>query len=262
MPRRSPAPVPAPPSAPLARQARAALARAAARDRRQQAPRAVTARTSVLLHSTQPLLRAGLRAALERHPDISVVGDPGAAGGDGTAALARGGPRPDVVVVDADGPTDAAADTVRRILSTPGLAAEVVAVAEPGAGIRHLVAILRAGARGLLFRDDPLPWLVQAIRAVATGEGLLSPAATRRLLDSYLLTLAPPPPPEAAALAGLSPREREVFDLLGRGLSNAEIARHLLIGERTVKFHVSNLLAKLDLRDRVQAAVLAGTIVS
>ena len=222
-------------------------------------PRAVTARISVLLCSTQPLLRAGLRASLERQPDIRVVGDPRAdAGGDGTAELALGWQRPDVVVVDAHGPTGADADSVRRIRSVPGVAAQVVAVIEPGAEIGHMVTLLRAGAQGLLFRDDPAP--------AGAGDpcgGRRAGAMRRR--DPAPARLLPGHARAATAAGGrrpgrAQPREREIFGLVARGLSNAEIAGHLLISERTVEFHVSNLLAKLDLRDRVQAAVLAGTI--
>ena len=157
---------------------------------------------AAVLHPAAPARRpAGL---LERQPDVRVVGDPRAdAGGDGTAELALGWQRPDVVVVDALGPPGPtptrSAGSARCRGRRPGRG-----VIEPGAEIGHMVTLLRAGAQGLLFQDDPAP--------AGAGDpcggrraGVPAPAVTRRLLDSYLVTLAPPPPPEAAALAGLGP---------------------------------------------------------
>ncbi len=118
----------------------------------------------------------------------------------------------------------------------------------------YVYEALRAGASGFVLKDDPPEQLIAAIRTVAAGDALLSPGITRRVIEEFARTPRPAPPP---GLAELSERERDVFRLIARGLSNAEIGQELFIGETTVKTHVTHILQKLDLRDRVQAVVLA-----
>jgi DNA-binding NarL/FixJ family response regulator len=118
----------------------------------------------------------------------------------------------------------------------------------------YVYEALRAGASGFVLKDDPPEQLIAAIRTVAAGDALLSPTVTKRVIEQFARVPRPAPPPE---LDDLSDRERDVFRLLARGLSNAEIGRELFIGETTVKTHVTHILAKLGLRDRVQAVVLA-----
>ncbi len=207
----------------------------------------------VLLVDDQPLLRTGFRMILDAEPDLRVVGD----AGDGREALAAvRRHRPDVVLMDIRMPVmDGVAAT--RALAAPD--------SDPPTRIlilttfdldEYVVEALRAGASGFLLKDVPPEELVAAIRVVAAGEALIAPSVTRRLLDRFASSLpstAPPP----GGLAELTEREVEVLRLLARGLSNQEIADRLVLGETTVKTHVSRVLMKLDLRDRVQAVVLA-----
>jgi DNA-binding NarL/FixJ family response regulator len=217
--------------------------------------RTVAAGIQVVLCSQQALLRTGLHAILEGHPDISVTADTASVEEAGRAV--RGLPGAVVVVVDlhacADGPA-----VIGRLVAAAARLPHMVTLIEPDDG--QLLGLLRAGALGLLLADDPADHVVQAIRAVASGHALFSPAITRRLVDRYLLGAPPAAPPEAGELAGLSAREREVFELLADGLTNAEIAARLVISTRTVKFHVSNVLVKLNLRDRAQAIAMAASM--
>jgi DNA-binding NarL/FixJ family response regulator len=210
--------------------------------------------TRVLLVDDQSLLRMGFRMILEAEDDIEVVGE--AADGESGAAMALA-TSPDVVLMDVRMPTlDGIAATARIV--DAGSPAKVLILTTFDLD-EYVFAGLRAGASGFLLKDTPPADLVAAIRTVAAGEAVLAPKATRRLLDRF----APMLPTSSSGdggrdvLAELTEREREVFGLVAAGRSNREIAAELHLSEGTVKIHVGRLLAKLDLRDRVQAVVLA-----
>ena len=215
--------------------------------------------TRVIVCSAQPLLRAGLRATLTAQPDISVVAEVPSAG-DVAGALRRQPAQ--VLVIDAQADVQPAAMTVRQLRAAVDCPVQAVAITALDCDGAAILELLHAGARALLLRDDPGYQVVEAVRAVAAGYALLTPAIMGMLLDRKLLPSTPASLPPAAALAGLTRREREVLELVSQGLCNAEIAKRLVVAERTVKFHVSNVLAKLGLRDRVQAAVLAARTVT
>ena len=210
--------------------------------------------TSVLLVDDQPLLRTGFRMILSAETDLRVVGE----AGDGASAveLARR-LRPDVVLMDIRMPgMDGIQAT--RALAGPGVEEPVKVLILTTFGLdEYVVESLRAGASGFLLKDAPPEDLVEAIRIVAAGEALLAPSVTRRLLDRVASRLPPANEDTIPALSQLTEREMEVLKLMARGLSNAEIAEKLVVSETTVKTHVSRVLAKLDLRDRVQAVILA-----
>lgn len=207
------------------------------------------ARLRLVIADDQPLMRAGFRAVLEATGDMEVVAE--AADGAEAVALSQR-LRPDVVLMDIRMPVLDGIAATRAL--TPGT--RVLILTTFGLD-DYIVEAIRAGASGFILKDVPTAELVHAVRVIAAGDALLSPAVTRRLLDRVgrrlpaSATLAP------GALADLTEREREVFELLARGLSNAEIAELLVVGDATVKTHVSNVLAKLGLRDRIQAVVLA-----
>ena len=212
----------------------------------------------LVIADDQPLLRTGFRMILEAERDMAVVGE--ASNGEEAVALTR---RliPDVVLMDIRMPVMDGVEATRRITSAPALPS--------GAGPRvlilttfdldeYIVEALRAGASGFLLKDVPPEELAAAIRVISAGEALLAPSVTRRLLDRFASTFTVTGTPERLAVfAELTERELEVFTLIGRGLSNQEIADELVLGETTVKTHVSRVFAKLDLLDRVQAVVLA-----
>jgi DNA-binding NarL/FixJ family response regulator len=208
----------------------------------------------VLLVDDQPLLRMGFRMILDAEPDITVVGEAGdgAAGISMTAAL-----RPDVVLMDVRMPGVDGIDATAAITAAGGPVKVLILTTYD---LDHYVyAGLRAGASGFLLKDAPPADLLAAIRTVAGGEAVLAPSTTRRLIDQFVPLL---PDPERTArrdrlLEALTDREREVFRLLARGQSNREIASGLHLSESTVKIHVGHILAKLNLRDRVQAVVEA-----
>ena len=210
--------------------------------------------TRVLLVDAQPLLRTGFRMILSAEADLTVVGE----AGDGASAveLARR-LRPDVVLMDIRMPgTDGIQAT--RALAGPGVEEPIKVLILTTFGLdEYVVESLRAGASGFLLKDAPPEDLVEAIRIVAAGEALLAPSVTRRLLDRVASRLPPANEDTIPALSQLTERELEVLKLMARGLSNAEIAEKLVVSETTVKTHVSRVLAKLDLRDRVQAVILA-----
>ena len=210
--------------------------------------------TSVLLVDDQPLLRTGFRMILSAETDLRVVGE----AGDGASAveLARR-LRPDVVLMDIRMPgMDGIQAT--RALAGPGVEDPVKVLILTTFGLdEYVIESLRAGASGFLLKDAPPEDLVEAIRIVAAGEALLAPSVTRRLLDRVASRLPPANEDTIPALSQLTERELEVLKLMARGLSNAEIAEKLVVSETTVKTHVSRVLAKLDLRDRVQAVILA-----
>jgi DNA-binding NarL/FixJ family response regulator len=210
--------------------------------------------TRVLLVDDQPLLRTGFRMILSAESDLTVVGE----AGDGNTAveLARR-LRPDVVLMDIRMPgMDGIQAT--RALAGPGVEDPIKVLMLTTFGLdEYVVESLRAGASGFLLKDAPPEDLVEAIRIIAAGEALLAPSVTRRLLDRVASRLPSANENAIPALSELTDRELEVLKLMARGLSNAEIAEKLVVSETTVKTHVSRVLAKLEIRDRVQAVILA-----
>ena len=201
----------------------------------------------VLLADDQALVRAGFRLILDAEPDMEVVAE----AADGEQAVARAAEtNPDLVLMDIRMPTLDGIQATRRLL-TSGNAARVLMLTTFDLD-EYVVDAFRAGASGFLLKTAPPHQLVAAVRTIHDGDALLAPASTRRLIEQYAR-----PPAEAPALAELTAREREVLSLLARGLNNAEIAEQLVVESSTVKSHVASLLAKLGLRDRVQAVVHA-----
>jgi len=207
----------------------------------------------VLLADDQGLVRAGFRMILEAQPDIEVVGE-AADGLDAVDAARR--LRPDVVLMDIRMPRLDGLEATRR-LARPGAADPVrVLILTTFDLDEYVFEALRAGASGFLLKDLPREDLVAAVRVVAAGEALLAPRVTRRLIEEFARRPAGADP-DPDALAALTAREREALELMARGLSNAEMAASLYVSEHTVKTHVGNVLAKLGLRDRIQAVILA-----
>ncbi|MGY1696064.1 response regulator [Geodermatophilus sp. SYSU D00814] len=205
----------------------------------------------VLLVDDQPLLRTGFRLILQSEPDVEVVGE----AGDGEVALSQvRALRPDVVLMDIRMPRMDGVEATRRLAELPDPPRVLVLTTYDLD--EYVVDSLRAGASGFLLKDVPAEDLVDAVRVVHRGEAVVAPRVTRRLLDRFarLLPAAGQDPP---SLDGLTEREHQVLLLVARGMSNAEIAAELVLSETTVKTHVSNVLMKLGLRDRVQAVVLA-----
>jgi DNA-binding NarL/FixJ family response regulator len=205
----------------------------------------------VLLADDQELVRTGLRAILDRHDDIEVVGE----AGDGEEAVAATRRlRPDVVVMDIRMPGMDGLEATRRLVSQAGHAPRVLVLTTFDLD-EYVYEALRAGASGFLLKGAPAGQLVHAVRVVAEGDALISPSVTRRLLDEFAGRprgdAAPPP-----ALDELSARERDVLDLVAKGRSNPEIAEELVVTPATVKTHVAHILMKLGVRDRVQAVIL------
>jgi DNA-binding NarL/FixJ family response regulator len=207
----------------------------------------------VLLADDQALVRSGFRLIIETREDLEVVGE--AADGLEAIELARHS-RPDVILMDVRMPNLDGVEATRR-LAASGSPARVLILTTFDLD-EYVYEAIRAGASGFLLKDVQPAQLVEAIRVVAAGEALLAPTVTRRLLDRFAdalpSTRPKPPPPE---LARLTDRELEILKLLAGGLSNAELAELLFLSETTVKTHISSVLRKLDLRDRVQAVVLA-----
>jgi len=202
----------------------------------------------VLLVDDQPLVRAGLQTLLGEEADIDVVGD-AANGEEAVAAVAS--LTPDVVLMDIRMPVLDGLEATRR-LTTDGSLARIVILTTFDLD-EYVFQALRAGASGFLLKDAPGEEIVRAVRIAARGDALLAPSVTRRLIERFSDTRRAEPP----QLRWLTEREREVLLLMARGLSNSEIATGLFLGETTVKTHVAHMLAKLELRDRVQAVVLA-----
>jgi DNA-binding NarL/FixJ family response regulator len=203
----------------------------------------------VLVADDQSMVRAGFRMLLADEEGIEVVAE----AGNGLEAVEKAARfRPTVVLMDIRMPELDGIEATRRILA-----------ADPAARVlilttfdldEYIYEALRAGASGFVLKDDPPEQLIAAIRTVAAGDALLSPAVTTRVIMEFGRIPRPTPPKE---LQDLSARELDVLRLIARGLSNAEIGKELYIGETTVKTHVTHILQKLDLRDRVQAVVLA-----
>ncbi len=207
----------------------------------------------VLVAEDQAAVRSGLVLILRSAPGIEVVGE----ATDGEEAVARARALcPDVVLMDVQMPRLDGVSATRQVVAE-GLA-DVLVLTTFDLD-EYVFGALRAGAAGFLLKDSDAARLVEAVRTVARGEGLIAPAVTRRLIAEFARSGAgtAADPAVLAALAALTPREREVLGCLGQGMSNAQIATHLTMAEATVKTHVSRLLGKLDLRSRVQAAVLA-----
>jgi DNA-binding NarL/FixJ family response regulator/class 3 adenylate cyclase len=207
----------------------------------------------VMIVDDQALVRAGFRMILEAEADIEVVGE----GADGNEAIAEWQRlRPDVVLMDVRMPEMDGIEATRRLLANEDAETKVVMLTTFDMD-EYVYDALRAGASGFLLKDVPPEQLVAGIRAVASGDALLAPTVTRRVIEEFVSR----PPASVRALPkqleDLTAREFEVLKLVARGLSNAEIAKELFVSETTVKTHVAHVLMKLDLRDRVQAVVLA-----
>jgi DNA-binding NarL/FixJ family response regulator len=205
----------------------------------------------IVVADDEALVRDGLRAIAELEAGITVVGE----AADGAAAVRQARElRPDVVLMDVQMPGVDGIEATRRILAGPRPPRVIVLTTFDRN--EYVYAALRAGASGFLLKDVRRGQLVEAIKGVVSGDQMLAPAITRRLIEDFCRAPAPTgtTPP---ALAGLTAREVDVLRLVGRGLTNAEIARQLFVAETTVKTHVARVLDKLDLRDRTQAAIVA-----
>jgi DNA-binding NarL/FixJ family response regulator len=206
----------------------------------------------VVIADDQALVRTGFRMILSAEEDIEVLGE--AENGREVVALVRE-LNPDVVLMDIRMPELDGIEATRRIVQRSGDDGPRILMLTTFDLNEYVYEALRAGASGFLLKDVPAHQLAAGVRMVAAGEALLAPSITRRLIEEFAATpkSAPPPP----GLDELTPRELEVFRLVARGLSNAEIAAELVVSEATVKSHVAHVLMKLNLRDRVQAVVLA-----
>ena len=206
----------------------------------------------VLLCDDQALVRSGFRMILETREDVEVVGE----AEDGAQAIELARRRlPDVILMDVRMPRVDGVEATRRLVA--GNCPARILILTTFDLDEYVYAALRAGASGFLLKDVRPAQLVDAIRVVARGEALLAPTVTRRLLDRFVDALPGSPETEPPELATLTEREREVLGLMAGGLSNAELAERLFLSETTVKTHVSSILRKLGVRDRVQAVVLA-----
>jgi DNA-binding NarL/FixJ family response regulator len=199
----------------------------------------------------QAVVRAGFQTILAAQPDIEVVGE----AADGLEALqVVNAERPDVVLMDIRMPRLDGLEATRRMLSR-GDPVRVLIMTTFDLD-EYVYEALRAGASGFLLKDVGREELARAVRTVAEGDALLAPTVTRRLIDAFV-ERAPTSRADSAVLESLTPREREVLECVARGMSNAEIAADLFVGEATVKSHVANVLLKLDVRSRVHAVIAA-----
>jgi DNA-binding NarL/FixJ family response regulator len=211
--------------------------------------------TSIVLVDDQELLRMGFRMVIDAQPDLEVAGE-AADGQEAIEVVMR--VAPDVVLMDVRMPRTNGLEATRAIVSSGSRSRIIILTTFDLDEYAH--AALRAGASGFLLKDAPPAELLSAIRAVASGDAVVAPSTTRRLLATLAHRLPAPAGDVSSAqpvLDALTPREREVLLLVARGLSNAEIAEELVLSEATVKTHVGHILAKLGLRDRVQIVVLA-----
>jgi DNA-binding NarL/FixJ family response regulator len=203
----------------------------------------------VLVVDDQSMVRAGFRMLLSGEEDIDVVAE----ASNGLEAVEKAERfHPDVILMDVRMPELDGLEATRRILATDN-GARILVLTTFNLD-EYVYEALRAGASGFVLKDDPPEQLIAAVRTVAAGDALLSPTVTRHVIKQFTRTPRTAPPKE---LEELSERERDVFRLIARGLSNAEIGKELFISETTVKTHITHILQKLDLRDRVQAVVLA-----
>jgi DNA-binding NarL/FixJ family response regulator len=210
----------------------------------------------VIIVDDQAMVRAGFAALLNAQSDIDVVGD----AADGAQALeVTGRTHPDVVLMDVRMPVMDGLEAARRLLdpAVPGAHRPKVLMLTTFDVDDYVYEALRAGASGFLLKDAPPADLIAAVRVVAAGEALLAPSVTRRLIEDFARSRPAKRRDPKLRLNGLTPRETEVLELIARGLSNQEIAGQLVLAEQTVKTHIGRILAKLDLRDRAQAVVLA-----
>jgi DNA-binding NarL/FixJ family response regulator len=206
----------------------------------------------VILADDQELVRTGFRMILRAEPDIEVVGE----AADGADAVEQAAlRRPDVVLMDIRMPRMDGLAATREILARPGTPTRVLILTTFDED-EYVYEALRAGASGFLLKTVPADQLVAGVRVVAAGEALLAPPVTRRLIERFVSSVGPAPVP-APGYDELTAREREVLQLVARGMSNAEIASALIVEPSTIKTHVASLLSKLGLRDRVGAVVLA-----
>jgi DNA-binding NarL/FixJ family response regulator len=202
----------------------------------------------VVTADDQALIRDALRTIVEREPDLEMVGE----GVDGDTALAAVREhRPDVVLMDIRMPGRDGIEATRAVLAEPDPPKVLILTTFDLDEYVH--ACLRAGASGFLLKDSQPAAIVAAVRAAHAGDATLSPAVTQRLISSYVAS----PAPDAALPVALTEREVDVLRAIARGLSNAEVARELYVGESTVKTHVASILAKLGVRDRLQAVIVA-----
>jgi DNA-binding NarL/FixJ family response regulator len=211
--------------------------------------------TNVLLADDQELMRMGFRMVIDSQPDLAVVGEAGD-GAEAIAAISR--LEPSVALMDVRMPVMDGVEATRRIVES-GARTRIIILTTFDLD-EYVYAALRAGASGFLLKDAQPAELLSAIRAVAAGEAVVAPRVTRRLLESYAHRLPVSGEPDPAArdrLEQLTARELEVLDLVAHGLSNSEIAGQFVLSEATVKTHVGRILAKLELRDRVQIVVFA-----
>jgi DNA-binding NarL/FixJ family response regulator len=204
----------------------------------------------ILVADDQPLVRAGIRRVIETDPKLAVIGE--ASDGHEAVALTRA-LRPDVVLMDIRMPILDGIEATRRLVEG-GAEARMVILTTFGLD-EYVLGALRAGASGFVLKEAPPEEILEAVHVVARGDALIAPAVTRAVIEE--LGRRPVRSDLQAKLEELTPRERQVLELLASGLSNAEIAQQLFVGEGTVKTHVAHMLAKLDVRDRVQAVVFA-----
>ncbi|MER7849008.1 response regulator transcription factor [Kitasatospora sp. NPDC096077] len=206
----------------------------------------------VVLADDQPLVRAALEMVIAETADVEVVGE----AGDGAEAVRLAAElRPDVVVMDIRMPGTDGIEATRRVTAAGGPTRVVVLTTFDED--EHVYAALRAGASGFLVKDMALDDILAAVRVVAAGEALIAPSVTRRLIGAFAAQRPSSPAPPADRLDVITDREREILTLVGRGLSNPEIAAELVLSIATVKTYMTRLLAKLDARDRVQLVILA-----
>jgi DNA-binding NarL/FixJ family response regulator len=208
--------------------------------------------TIVLIADDQALVRVGLRKILENEPETTVAGE--AADGEDAVAQARR-LRPDLVLMDIRMPVLNGIEATRQIVRTQPKTRVLILTTFGLDG--YVYDALRAGASGFMLKDAPAEEIAAAVRIVANGEALLAPAVTRAVIQEFARQPPAAPPALPTAVTDLTPRERQVLDLLARGLSNPEICERLVISEATAKTHVAHILQKLGLRDRVQTVIYA-----